>query len=283
MQLALSVWLEYIEEYCGFVLPKTQHQWLANAIKTVALEHGMTVEELYQAVHASKQLERTLIDNIVIKESRFFRDTDALLYIKNVYQRHLDEQWTKPFSVLSVGCSTGQEVWSVAMVLDNAKLAHRTLTQKTPTDYQLLGVDISQMSLAYAELAHYPLRTKQEIPSLYHHHLMPIEGGVVGWQPAPQLRERVAFMRCNIFDTVSFAGVIERVQYQRPTVIICQNTLIYFRRFDQRDILDRLVSVLEEGGYLVLGLSEAWFWQHPQMERLADTSVNVWKKLPQKP
>lgn len=62
-------------------------------------------------------------------------------------------------------------------------------------------------------------------------------------------------------------------------IIICQNVLIYFRKFDQRDILAYFVRSLAVGGYLLFAPNEAMFWQHPNMRRVDDGQVNAWQKI----
>lgn len=278
MQPSLETWLDYIEQHVGFVLPKTQHQWLVNAIQMVADKLGVSTEELYQKAHHDDGVHQALIDGVVITESRFFRDKNALNYIGDVYAQQLQEQKSALFSVLSVGCSMGQETWSLAMVLDNKRQAHYAMTGKQMPMYQVLGLDVSQGAISTAKTAQYPIRTKLEVPNVYHHHLVLTEQAT--WQPSNRLRQSTEFFWCNVFDRVAFEGFAKKIGNKKPKLILCQNTLIYFRRFDQRDILDRLVGLLDEGGYLILGAAEAWFWQHDSMQRLPNTAVNVWQKLP---
>ena len=62
-------------------------------------------------------------------------------------------------------------------------------------------------------------------------------------------------------------------------VIFCQNLLIYFREFDQRDLLARFVKRCRVGGYLLLAPGEAMSWQHPLMKRVKRTDINAWQKM----
>ena len=67
----------------------------------------------------------------------------------------------------------------------------------------------------------------------------------------------------------------------KQQVIICQNVLIYFRKFDQRDILAYFVQNLDIGGYVLLAPNEAMFWQHPNMRRVDNGHINAWQKISQ--
>ena len=60
-------------------------------------------------------------------------------------------------------------------------------------------------------------------------------------------------------------------------VLICQNMLIYFRKFDQRDILANFLALLKARGYLVLGSGEGLFWRTQDAVRVAGAS-NLWQK-----
>lgn len=283
LQPSLPLWLDYIESQIGFMLPKAQHQWLINAIVAVAEKLSMTTTELYQKIHHDKVVYQILIDAVVIAETHFFRDKNSLQYIGDLYDKHLRQSILKSFSVLSVGCSTGQEVWSLAMMLDSKKQLHDKFGHATSA-YHVMGVDVSQTSLAYAKTGNYPVRAKQEVPAVYQHYLTPmvitedLDVQTVGYSVHQRLREWTTFGYGNVFDKISFERAFVG-QIHSFKVIVCQNMLIYFRRFDQRDILDRLVSLLEEGGYLVLGAAEAWFWQHEAMQKLSHPTVNVWQKL----
>lgn len=62
-------------------------------------------------------------------------------------------------------------------------------------------------------------------------------------------------------------------------MIICQNVLLYFRKFDQRDILTRLAAQCALGGYIVLAPGEALFWRPSNMRRIAHPQINAWQKI----
>lgn len=287
LQPSLPLWLSYIESQIGFILPKAQHQWLTNAILAVAEQLNISTDGLYQRIHYDDVVYQTLIDSVVIAETRFFRDQQSLMYVGELYERHINRQSATPFSVLSVGCSTGQEVWSLAMVLDSKKQLHQKLINnpKITPDYQVMGVDVSQTSVNCAKMADYPAKIRQEVPTVYQHYLTPImlteEVGAqtVGWHVHKKLHEHTAFAYCNAFDKHALGRLFEHHPTHKPNVIVCQNMLIYFRRFDQRDILDRLVALLNHGDYLILGAAEAWFWQPKEMQKVSHANVNVWKKV----
>lgn len=274
MQSTLQPWLDYIERHVGFILPAAQHRWLSNAINATAEENQLTIDELFAALPTQPKLHQLLIDRVLIAESRFFRDEHALTWIADCYSEHKASQQATPFYVLSVGCSTGQESWSLAMVLEQKKQAYGKLGQPL-VDYHVVGVDASTVSLASAQIAHYEKKEWQYIPAVYRRYISLNDDY---FEPIDCLKQQVTFVWCNLFDNRATAVLQDELPYP-PAVIICQNMLIYFRRFDQRDILQRLADMLPRGGNLVLGAGEALFWQPQTMQRKRHAHVNLWQKL----
>lgn len=280
MQVNLPLWLHYLETHIGFVLPKTSHQWLVNAIRQTAEAHNMTVSALFVAVRTDEVLRQALIDAITIAESRFFRDESAIAFIGELYQQHLASNVHRPFSVVSLGCSTGQELWSIGMTCEKIFLQTRQSKIQAGTDrnYHLIGLDINQKNLNLAKQAHYDNRLLSEIDKQFYDMLEDVPSDLgVQWQPKPAIRENADFALCNMFDPYDLTNILAELNV-KPTVVMCQNVLIYFRRFDQRDILARIATVLADEGYLILGAAEGLFWQDERMAKVIHPSVNAWQK-----
>ena len=325
-------WQHYIEEKIGFILPKAQLQWLVNAIEQTANAHNLSLAQLWLSIKVDDKLRQQLLDAVLIPESRFFRHMPSIQFIsalavqeqqpasalltppssaikalsKDKYQPDV-----APFRIWSVGCATGQEVWSLAMSLAEQKVAH----------YHILGTDVSQQALTKARLGRYTERECQTIAPIYQKFMPPVSGteypkpsapsadtdritsavnGVAlsrstsevmisrhqsqlnaklrvsmlqpQRQVVPMLRRQVRFIWHNIFTK-------DMPVLPLQNVIICQNMLIYFRQFDQRDILTRLAAQCELGGYIVLAPGEALFWRPSNMRRIAHPQVNAWQKI----
>lgn len=292
------MWQRYIESKIGFVLPKSQTKWLSNAIVTMAEDSQLSVAELWLAVQADARLRQQLLDRVLIAESRFFRHLPSLNYIAALATEHekavdqkrgvadqLTEQAVLPatepslFKIWSVGCARGQEVWSLAMLLASAGLSH----------YSILGSDVNYAAIQAAQLGRYSSRDIIPIPNEYGHYIQYCESAITpaplvptlaypsansrnGWQVCDSLCKNVTFRHHNMFTE-------KMATKAKLQVIICQNMLIYFRQFDQRDILARLVEYCEVGGHIILAPGEALFWQHPKMQRILHPEVNVWQKI----
>lgn len=292
----LALWQKYVEQVCGFVLPEVQHNWLVHAITMTAQAYDLSVDELYDGVlgeyerylptECLPKLTQSLLDNLLIAESHFFRHEPSMAFIGEKYKSiiHAHNKAMREgkklggspnFSVWSVGCSTGQEVYSVAMTLD---LIFKQVVNPLP--FIVYGSDLSAHSLNMAKKGEYFGRQVQEIPARYRTQIKPMSDDVAAgvfnhqktWKIDPKIKEHTQFFWHNVF-TKKNTGL------SKHQIIICQNVLIYFRKFDQRDILAYFVRSLAVGGYLLFAPNEAMFWQHPNMRRVDDGQVNAWQKI----
>lgn len=280
-------WQRYIEQEIGFVLPDVQLQWLINAIDHTASSHGLTAEQLWYQLPNNNEIRQQLLDKVLIHESRFFRHLPSIDFVMQYAVQHRRSQLIDAdvdanalFRIWSVGCASGQEVWSLAMSLASEQL----------TNYKILGTDVSQQAISTAELGQYDKRQQYLIPQPCQQFIQPLQatsaidklnfydsstvktGTQAHWQVAPTLRQYVEFALHNV------------IEQKPPTlhlqhVIICQNMLLYFRKFDQRDILARLSEQCALGGYIILAPGEALFWRPSNMRRIAHPQVNVWQKI----
>lgn len=312
--IAARQWQRYIEKKIGFVLPDEQFQWLLNAVERTAAENTLSLSQLWNAVQTDNQLNQQLLDTVLIPESRFFRHQPSIEFvtalaaqycqqsqqslIDNCLEQQADRSIDKnnqPFRVWSVGCSTGQEVWSLAMIFAANHISN----------YRILGSDVSQQALHRARAGKYDQRQQrliplayqrfmqsvvlseqkdrqtvpqcqasinsQEVPKLARNSAVPNQN-LATWQITPQLHEHVDFIWHNIFTKDPATPHLQQV-------ILCQNMLIYFRQFDQRDILTRLAAQCVLGGHIVLAPGEALFWRPTNMRRVTHSKVNVWQKI----
>lgn len=259
-------WQHYIEQKIGFVLPEDQERWLINAINDTATSHELTAQQLWESLPTHPKLEQALLDAVLIPESRFFRHKPSIKFVTKwacEYQRCVSGT---PYRIWSVGCSAGQEAWSLAMSL-HSQGVH---------DYQIVGSDVNQQVLDQARTGCFDARQRHLIPKAYEDMIQPLTEDADRfdhkWQVVDQLRDRVRFVWHNVFTQ---SVPVTQLQH----VIICQNMLIYFRQFDQRDILTKLAASCEIGGYIVLAPGEALFWRPKNMRRIVHSQVNAWQKI----
>lgn len=266
--LQMSQWRHYIERQIGFVLPDEQEQWLINAINDTAARHQLSALQLWEVLPSEPALNQALLDAVLIPESRFFRHKPSMQFVcEHAYEHQHQAIKTanpSPYRIWSVGCATGQEVWSLAMSLRAQGIG----------DYRITGSDVNQQALDQARMGQYDERQRRLIAPAYQRFVQPLAtvGLMPKWQVADELRDQVRFVWHNIFTQ---DVPITHLQH----LIVCQNMLIYFRQFDQRDILTRLAASCEFNGYIVLAPGEALFWRPKNMRRIVHPKVNAWQKI----
>ena len=157
-----------------------------------------------------------------------------LLDLRSAERRPLLKIW-------SAASSTGAEAYTLAMVL--ADLAG----ERKDFGFSILGTDISTNVLEQATRAVYPAELVAPVPAMMQSRRPDARRQV---RIVPELRRLVRFQRLNLMDsTYPFDRDVD--------VILLRNVLIYFDKSDQEQVIQRLVSHLRPGGYLLLGHSES--------------------------
>ncbi|HWE84079.1 MAG TPA: CheR family methyltransferase [Terracidiphilus sp.] len=184
----------------------------------------------------------SLIDVVTTNKTDFFREPGHFdLLTASV----LPALTSSPLLVWSAGCSTGEEPYTLAMVLSEYALSHSGFS------FRILATDVSATVLEKAQRGIYSSDVVRPVPSAlkakYLMHGRDRDDDRV--RVVPELRCLVDFRRLNFMDPDY--GITRKV-----SAIFCRNVIIYFDRPTQQRILTRLVDCLEPGGYLFVGHAE---------------------------
>lgn len=209
-----------------------------------------------------------LVDSISVNETSFFREPDAYNTVRNFLADYLNGQTEKKsLNLWSLGCSTGEEAYSLAMVANDVI---DYLTRETM--FGVVATDISRTALAIARKAEYTQRKLEMVPvAIRNKHFTSTEPGT--YQIKDELKKRVCFVPGNLIE-------MNKMPNMKMDVIFCQNVLVYFQRHRKEKVLNSLVRHLNPGGLLVLGSGEASGWQHASLTRYADELVAAYVKQP---
>lgn len=261
-------WSTLLEERTGIQLAQQQKALLESQVSIRMRELAYDDYDLYfleVTRGVSGMLEWSiLVDRIAVKETSFFRHRPSVEYVRRYLQNKINNQALhSSFDVWSVGCSTGEEAYSLAMVINDCF----ELAALNPY-YGITAMDISTSALSKAREARYSKRklehVKVEESNRYMNYCA--DGS---YEVVSKLRDRVCFTQGNIIRPDCMPQV-------KVDVIFCQNLLVYFRRWLRRDILNALVEHLKPGGLLVIGLGEAVDWDHPGMQRVSADEVQAY-------
>jgi chemotaxis protein methyltransferase CheR len=208
----------------------------------VVAEKLETTEQLEAKIRRDPEALEHLLRGMTIHVTSMFRDPGFF----RVIRRDIVPVWkTYPFIRLWVaGCSSGEEVFSLAILLHEAGLLPRT---------RIYGTDISEPMLEKAKTAIFPLASMQDFTKAYHD-----SGGLCDFSDyytadresviiRPFLRENIIFASHNLVGDTSF---------NEFHGILCRNVMIYFNRNLQARVHRLLYDSLTDFGYLGLGRSE---------------------------
>lgn len=258
-------WQKLMEERSGLYLPEKRRSFLEAQLAMRMREIGYDDHQNYLDLvskGANGAIEwQVLIDRLTVHETRFFRDPDAFAliesHIKSKAKKHNHKQ---SFECWSVGCSTGEEAYSLAFIADR-------YLGKADKHYAITGTDISQEVLHKARLGIYSDKALDMIPPGEYQDLFTHHGNKI--QIAQHVRNRCCFTKVNLLKLAEYP-------LHSQQVISCQNVLIYFRRWRRREILNILADRLVPGGLLITGLGDLVDYQHPLLEQVPSTTVSAY-------
>lgn len=235
-----------ILERTGLVLGADKTYLIESRLTPVARKHNIPgLDALAVSLRQGKDaiLLRDFTDALMTNESFFFRDSKPFEQFRDVVLPKLmaARAGSKRIRIWSAACSTGQEPYSLAMILkeQGAKLAGWTI--------DIVGTDISHEVLSRAQSGVYTQFEVQRglpIRMLTKHFVK--EGD--NWRLSPRIRAMVNFRRYNLLDDLSPLG--------RFDIVFCRNVLIYFDPPTKARVLDAVARQLAPDGYLVLGAAE---------------------------
>lgn len=256
---AFSVWQDIIEERLGLQLSEQRKSFLKTSLsirmREVGFDDYLAYYDFVRKGDAGLIEWNRLIDRLMVQETRFFRDPAAYSLVKDHLKRRIKEG-NKSLSLWSVGCSTGEEAFSLAMIA--SEVLH-SLNAEQDVRFGVTGTDISRNALNQARVGLFSERRIE----LVEDHLVEkyFQSKEKAFQVRQSIQDRVCFTRLNLLE-------LSGSPLQNVDIIYCQNVLIYFRKWRRKDIVTELADRLAPGGMLVLGLGEMVDWQHEDLMRV---------------
>ena len=266
------LWAEMLENKTGVRIAAHRDDFVRRQIARRVSELGFDdVDDYFREVSqpgAGTREWGVLLDRLLVKESQFFRHRASHDFFKTRLISHLQSAHQGPrYSVCSIGCSTGEEVYSLGMA---ALDSYRTLGQ-TPA-FSIVGIDVSAEAIQAARLGIYPNRHLESVPEALRNNYFNAATGS-SMEANAELKKRVGFFVSNMFDQ-QCPGLASPVD-----VIFCQNVLIYLKNWRRRDLLNSFVEKLKPGGYLIVGPGELNDWQPEGLSRVAYPGIQAFEKL----
>ncbi len=236
---------ELLKRRSGLVLTPSKIPLINSRLMPVARRFGFKkVDQLMVELRYGREaLVRAATEAMTTNESFFFRDPSAFENFEEIILPALlkSRSQSKRFRIWCSACSMGQEAYSLAMILDDHRLAERGW------DIEILATDLNSDSIARAKEGRYAeFEIKRGLP------LRRIVGHFVQedtyWRISDPLRRAVNFHSFNLLDSYGWLDEVD--------VVFCRNVLMYFGAETKSDVLNRLSQVVSPDGYLVLGHTE---------------------------
>ncbi|AIM14915.1 chemotaxis protein CheR [Bacillus sp. X1(2014)] len=186
-----------------------------------------------------------LIEILTINETYFYREEHQLNECcSNVLPKLKEEIHTRPIRIWSAACSTGEEPYTLAMLIQETK-------KFPPGSVQIIGTDINKKVLEKAKNAWYHNSSFafRRIPKVLMKKYFVEQDG--GYKIIKNIRDMVEFHHLNLLEADRFAPKGE------VDIIFCRNVLIYFDQETTKKVIRNLYQKLTPGGYLFLGHAES--------------------------
>lgn len=249
---------QLIHSLCGLVLGKNKDYLIRHRLEPLVLREGLSSFEQFLDRLQSRGGERLhdpIIEAITTKETSFFRDPSFFHALQEVVlpqtitnlnhlagKRHRIRIW-------SAACSTGQESYSLAMLIRDYVVANPACGVRD-CDFTILASDISADSIAFAKAGRYG---RSEIGrglsnSMLARHFSSKDDA---WEVTEPLRRLVQFQRADLLQPAAQRGAFD--------LILCRNVLIYFDDENRRRVCDGFYASLHAGGWLAVGAAESLF------------------------
>ncbi|ABK74017.1 CheR family methyltransferase [Mycolicibacterium smegmatis] len=235
--------LRYMRDSRGFDFTGYKRTSLMRRVRHRMDQAGHdTFEEYLDVLQASSDEFSALFNTILINVTAFFRDPEAWEFIRSdVIPRMLAERGPDdPIRVWSAGCASGQEAYTLAMLLAEA-LGPDAFRQRV----KIYATDVDEDALTEARAASYDARAVESVPptllSTYFEH---VNGRYIFHK---DLRRAVIFGRNDL---------VKDAPISRVDLLVCRNTLMYLNAETQRNVISRLHFALGAQGTLFLGHAE---------------------------
>lgn len=245
-----------IQQTLGIYFAPAKLEMLQARIDRVMRHHGVDSYDLFYEL-LTKRVDRKywseFVDEVTIHQSSFFRENNHFEYIRSQLRPILENNQriirNNEIKVWSAGCSTGEEPYTLAMVLKE------WLPQEIAI--KILATDISHRTLALAQAGEYQLpRNKKEMDQYYLKEYFDRKDDC--YEIKPFLKELVSFRQFNLMDSFSFKDSFD--------MIFCRNVMIYFNVEVQQNLVNKFSSVLAPGGLFFIGHSETLFNKTHRLE-----------------
>lgn len=237
----------FLKKVSGITISPDKSYLVTSRLRKIMIDHDFSsLSELVNQLSCNHALQKKVVDVMTTNETFWFRDNHPFDFFTNTLLPYFedDSQFLhRTIRIWSAACSSGQEPYSLAMLLEEYK--ERKAFSKP---VEIIATDLSSHILSVAQSGEYDQLSigrglsnerleKFFTPTLHK-----------SWKVNANISKHIRFQSLNLLNNYSSLGKFD--------IIYCRNVLIYFTRETKNDILMRMHASLNPGGYLILGSSE---------------------------
>ena len=258
----IQVVSKYVADTTGIFIDELKAYLIENRLGSLVKVHGFSsYSELCYGAKSdpTKSIEKKIIDAITTRETSFFRDINSFELLKHKILPDLIDKRTAnpsrllptPIRIWSAACATGQEVYSIAIVLKEL------IGDPNRFSIKILGTDISDAAIDRARYGQYNMfevergLSKEKLQKYF------IQN-VNGWKIRDEIRALTTFKKQNLLEPFTLLG--------RFDIVFCRNVAIYFTTQGRSNLFNKIAEVVQPEGYLMIGGAESLIDICPRFE-----------------
>jgi chemotaxis protein methyltransferase CheR len=234
---------DYIYDHTGIYVPDTKKYFLENRLARRLLDKEFSsFEDYLRFVRAQGNGElKSLYDAVTTNETYFFREPQHFdIFTSHILPQVLERKRNRSIKVWSAACSTGEEPYTIAMILRENAFGIRG---------EVVGSDISSAALESARRGIYTSYAVRNVPPACQRKYFRVNDSA--YTLDEEIRKSVKFLNVNLIDEKEVGAIRD------ADVIFCRNVLIYFDDKAKRKAVSLLYDALAPHGVLLVGVSES--------------------------
>jgi chemotaxis protein methyltransferase CheR len=251
-------------EYAGIALAESKQNLIYSRLsrRLRALRLGSFRDYCEYLTTNASEVEN-FINSISTNHTKFFREAHHFehfrAHVAVPFAQSAARKSGQRLRVWSAGCSSGEEPYTIAVVL------HRAIRDFASHDVRILATDIDTDILTKAAHGEFAANAMDEIPSEYHYCFQVTNEGTAAKVVVDEdIQSLITFRRLNLMEDWPFQGLFD--------AIFCRNVMIYFDTPTKTNLVDRFKKQLKPGGWLYIGHSESLVGSHPGLELVGRTT-----------
>jgi chemotaxis protein methyltransferase CheR len=273
-----QLFCELIQDRTGIQVGECRREVLTHALEEITESINCTsLDQLFSCLQdgpTDSEAWNDLIKEVTIGETYFFRDSE---YIKALYRNILPDliarhQTDQTLRVWSAGCATGEEPYSLAIML------RQILSDIDQWKILILATDINRQALKDAATACYRSWSFRETDPVIRSVYFASNGSAYTLDPT--VRKMVSFAYHNLAED-SYPSPAN--QTNNLDLILCRNVAIYLPMSLIQDMINRFYQCLSDGGWLMVGPSESYFELYKQFQTFNFHGVTAYQRVPGTP